>query len=905
MSEKLEEIKEEDEDHLEFSGKEENMGKDSKKEKELTPKEKQEKEQKDKVNKIIRMEYFLYIAKVFRVILFIGAILISLLTAFYKCNIWGGLILISVALFSFTEVKFKNVKWFTLIFCFIFVLQYSSALSNLNNTMSPSKFPVPFNNVTHDRPIPVPVYKQFGIPITNRTMTDESENTLILPTKWTFFLGFIISPARLNELWVDLIAIIAMNYFFIYFYSASYELDMNLNTREAVAQILNEDKNQDSESKIMHRSNREEMKRNNSMASNEILRKTKVSTYYDAQKYIDKIQSKMLIAKFYNSISTAICATSSIISLVCLLMIAFQIKGLINLIYIVFCLWYLSKAVNFVFQKNWTFPIYLGRILKVVVILELILQFGFQIPYSAIHKNENANGSKSWQKIIGLVNIWTLGDNKLPIYTDTSNLVLKCFMYAFILVQQNIFSSEEYEEFTMKTLANIRSFSDRKAESMAYIYNNQKLKVTIENQFEKDKMMKKLIMVNKQVKKWNATVLSKGSEKKKLEMEKEIKKSLPPADEIEREKIHEVEAHLEEEKQMDGKVERYRRDDTINQLQAEEQIKKAKERDKYMKIEKNREYLRKADLIHDLVNKELGIIWRIWIYLTRNFTNQILLVFSFERLNYIFESVKDGETKVYTDIEEKLYQDYQNDKKLKEERKLETVVDLKEDRSNLTAKATKGLKILIAFYSLLINVILSNSSFFCYLFMVICMIMNGSMLSLVYPISIFIYALLEEKRPGKFYWLLILNYTAVVLVLKFIFQTYPLSEYIAQNFVKESTDNEVIPPNINSINDYLRSFRVGLENVEDSGRNFMEYFLFEALILLSVTLHILILVFGGVWSQREVEAESIDQAATRISNMQKIQRLKDEGKLAKSDSVLTENFEIKVEDNGVYPEDYK
>ena len=87
MSEKLEEIKEEDEDHLEFSGKEENKGKDSKKEKEFTPKEKQEKEQKDKVNKIIRMEYFLYIAKVFRVVLFIGAILISLLTLFYKCNI--------------------------------------------------------------------------------------------------------------------------------------------------------------------------------------------------------------------------------------------------------------------------------------------------------------------------------------------------------------------------------------------------------------------------------------------------------------------------------------------------------------------------------------------------------------------------------------------------------------------------------------------------------------------------------------------------------------------------------------------------------------------------------------------------------------------------------------------------
>lgn len=414
-------------------------------------------------------------------------------------------------------------------------------------------------------------------------------------------------------------------------------------------------------------------------------------------------------------------------------------------------------------------------------------------------------------------------------------------------------------------------------------------------------------MVNKQVKKWNSTVLSKGSEKKKLEMEEEIKKSLPPTEHIEEEKIHEVEEHLEEEKIMSGEVEKYKRDSSMKQLEAEDLIKKAKERDSFIQIEKRREGMRKADLIHDLIDKELGIVWKIWIYCTRTFSNQILLIFNFEKLNDIFESVKDGETKVYTDIEKKLFEDYEADVELKNERNLESVLDLKEDRSSHVKKATKGLKVLIAYYSLLINMALSNSAFFCYMFMVICMIMNGSILSLIYPISIFIYALLEEKRPGKFYWIVILNYTAIILVLKFMFQTYPLSEYITHKFVPENTDNEIITPNINSVNDYLRSFRLGLENVESSGRNFVDYFLFETLILLSVTLHILILVFGGVWSQREVEAESIDQAATRISNIQRIQILKDEGKLNKEDSNITDKLVDKLDNlnNGVCPQNYK
>lgn len=402
-------------------------------------------------------------------------------------------------------------------------------------------------------------------------------------------------------------------------------------------------------------------------------------------------------------------------------------------------------------------------------------------------------------------------------------------------------------------------------------------------------------MVNRQVKKWNATVFSKSTDKK--ELEEETRKQLAPKEETKDEKIHEVDEHLEEEKHETNQDGELSRSQTMMVKEAEKQIEEAKERDKAIEREKKREDMRKPELIKDLIDEKLHIGWKILIYLTGKCTNQILLVFSFSKLNEIFEEVRTGETHIYTDIEEKLYDDYIKNIKKRDELELDTILDLEEEEKSMQAEKGSGImKLILNIYFLMVNTLLSNTEFLCYLFMVICMIMNGSLLSLVYPVSIFIYALLEEKRPGKGYWLIMLNFTAAVLILKFLFQTYPFSQWITSNFTPEDVTTDDSTPNINSVNDYFRALRIGLENVEDSGRNFIKFFVFESLILLTVTLHILILVFGGVWSQRELEAESIDAAANRISTFmtqeraKKLAREKKNENLDKTDSFLTEEI---------------
>lgn len=251
-----------------------------------------------------------------------------------------------------------------------------------------------------------------------------------------------------------------------------------------------------------------------------------------------------------------------------------------------------------------------------------------------------------------------------------------------------------------------------------------------------------------------------------------------------------------------------------------------------------------------------------------------MIVFNRNKLEQILDEVENGETKIYTQVEEKLLKDYKNDKTYADENNVECYEDIPDKyKSGETEKATKGVKIVPAYISLIFNILISNTAGICYLFMLVAHIMNGSLISLLYPVSVFIYALLEEKRPKKYYWRFIIFYSGITLVLKFLLQTYPISKWLTNGEVAD----ESIASQKTSFNDVLRTTRIGLEVIVQ-GKDFVNYFLFEALILLSVTFHMYLQIFGGVWDEREIDKENIQQAAARIANVQKKKALEKQGK---------------------------
>ena len=305
--------------------------------------------------------------------------------------------------------------------------------------------------------------------------------------------------------------------------------------------------------------------------------------------------------------------------------------------------------------------------------------------------------------------------------------------------------------------------------------------------------------------------------------------------------------------------------------------------------------LDKRSLIKRLVEEKLNIFWKVQILGSRYLTNQILVMVSSDKLKTILNDAKEGETKIYTNIELLLLKDFERNKEIIIENDYKAFEEIPDEQKiDDVAKETKSYKMIIAYLVLFFHTLLSNTALICYLFMIIAHIMNGSLVSMVYPVSIFIYALLEERRPRKTYWRFIIFYSAIILFIKFLLQTYPISFYFTNGNVENVGSNNDQISEALSFNDFLRTTRLGLEVIVE-GKNFVDYFLFEALILLSVTFHMFIQIIGGVWDQREIEKESIHEAAVRIANVQKIKALEARGEQIIEKPSRPIDYQLKVD----------
>lgn len=65
--------------------------------------------------------------------------------------------------------------------------------------------------------------------------------------------------------------------------------------------------------------------------------------------------------------------------------------------------------------------------------------------------------------------------------------------------------------------------------------------------------------------------------------------------------------------------------------------------------------------------------------------------------------------------------------------------------------------------------LISGSDMVCYFFMIISMMKNAGFISILYPLTVFGFALMEEFKPRKKFWYFILMYTEIIIMIKFIY----------------------------------------------------------------------------------------------------------------------------------------
>ncbi|XP_044155581.1 piezo-type mechanosensitive ion channel component 2-like [Bufo gargarizans] len=141
----------------------------------------------------------------------------------------------------------------------------------------------------------------------------------------------------------------------------------------------------------------------------------------------------------------------------------------------------------------------------------------------------------------------------------------------------------------------------------------------------------------------------------------------------------------------------------------------------------------------------------------------------------------------------------------------------------------RPLRLVFALY----NTIVSKSEMLCYFVIILNHMISASILSLILPILIFLWAMLSVPRPTKRFWMTAIIYTEITVVIKYSFQ-FGFFPWTSTVYRSMNADKPFRLPNI-----------IGIEKKDG-------YVHFDLVQLLALFLHRSILKCHGLWDNKEV-----------------------------------------------------
>ena len=181
---------------------------------------------------------------------------------------------------------------------------------------------------------------------------------------------------------------------------------------------------------------------------------------------------------------------------------------------------------------------------------------------------------------------------------------------------------------------------------------------------------------------------------------------------------------------------------------------------KRLELEKNEKDL---ELFKDFNEEEyrqlakLDILTKIFLFLRKHITNPIIACDEID--------IRDAEKEFEAGALHCQHRIERIGKKLikspEERKELKTMTDRK--------------KMIFNIFSTFIYCFISYTSSLAYLFMFLNCMCTGNLISLFYPLSVLLYALIEDPRPRSTYWSVILIYAEVVILFKFLIQQNALT----------------------------------------------------------------------------------------------------------------------------------
>ena len=630
------------------------------------------------------------------------------------------------------------------------------------------------------------------------------------------------------------------------------------------------------------------------------------------------------------------------IILIMITIITMMVYGLISVIYICFCLYFLFKSKSINLGKEYYYPFIIKSLLRPMIIADISFQLIIQIVYIYSTDLNHSDLFKAISNGFGLIKI--IDDN----YGLTYNIFLllaKCFCFFLMCIQKVIYSSREFNEFYLSYLIIKNEKFVITSLINTFRFNNERIDIMNKSMSLKKDMEDLMKNLQKDLKEWNTKLFSNNNNYIMNNNNNLIKTNENTIDK--ENNNNKNENIINPDNNFNGQ---------INLLNIEANNNSDNNIINIGNIMNN---LYKEDKIADesivrnvVKNWILGqtFLVRIHLYLNRISFCYRLALDKKEGDQFIFNTIQGKneytpliERKIDNEISKLVLSSFKNKeistlkkylkrlnkinsydfskiifflkneneeqkkKKKKFDEKFKTLI--KQEKYNQFSKIKnsklfqKYLKRSFLFKKILIDIetiISNNFNWVCYFVMILNHMYNASIISLFYPISIFCYAILEYPRPSRKYWNICLIYTFTFLIIKSFSQKQFIGAFL--NINKEESESKY-----EQLRQFLIQYPIGIKLFDND--NIKDYFIFliiDFLVIIVLIINMHILIINGLWENTEKYIENIYQGLKRISITKELsfendKEIKEFNKLYLSDKINTHHY-IKRKTTFVNPE---
>ena len=582
------------------------------------------------------------------------------------------------------------------------------------------------------------------------------------------------------------------------------------------------------------------------------------------------------------------------IILIAIIIISMMVSGLVSLFYIVFSIYFLINTNKMYLGQKYYYPKAIKKIMRVAIIVDIGLQILYQIPYF----DREDGDKKEFNTVLDIIGFnriidYRKGNNTnsennedIQIFSDQMALVFcKAITYLFMGIQILIYSSQSFQEYYLVYLFTGKMNLRRKSLMNAFRFNNKRI-ITMEKSLKlREDMTVNMNNLMKLLEKWGKLLSNRDSATDQPDL-------LTIKSRKESKDITYLRAKPKKEKIYDEKtVKKYIRKLILDKFLIKIEIWFYQFAVDYSKIQPYERATFERDVIqgkttaktflekivdYHIDNLQLGSFTEAEMIEVKKFfvkpkeQMEVLEEQKEKKKKIKYEMQKKGFAAILpasirkeaTSLSDVLHRDIEKRKivDLTQRKFLEIEYLMK---SNLFQKYLKTSFLMKSIFMNLMTYCSKKFQFVCYFMMILCHIQNASAISMVYPISIFCFAIFEYPRPTKTYWRFCLIYAIIILAIKYIIQL-KLFEVIFG--YEKSVDSGEDMSKYKEVIDNLNNYKIGFKYLDSTlGIKFFNYIVFDALIIIFLLINNLLLIISGLWDKREQEIESIYQAMERVT----------------------------------------